>query len=328
MPPKTPPKAEDVVEDESSVVDETTESEETTISAEDEAETESSEETTDTAEPTEEVVEEAAEEEPAAEEPAPASAEVAEQLQRIKDLEAENAQLKGEKAEPAATKPEIPNITAFVNRTAPEAKRKFLEAPIVTVGEDGTPKINKEAMASQFDSLYQMTDHMIGAVIADHVSPVLDRLAVRNITLANELEIRDLRTTSGSVFKSLEPTIRKELKALGWKDRVAEDAVTKIYHRLLGARNGHSKPAAPAPTKRPAAATAALKDISAGGGGGAPRKQVVGVKLTPEQEADFAQMVEEGLAMTRERYAARVKARQDKAKSEKRPIPKTLRSFR
>lgn len=322
MPAKKP--VEDV-EEESSVVDET---EETEGSDKDKETVVDAGVATEDKEPSEETTEEIAAE-PDAEAP-PSASQLADSLTRIKALEDENARLKGERAteEPRESTPSHPNIQAFVSRYAPEAKKRFSEVSPVTVKEDGTVSVDKEAVAKQFDAIHTMTDQMLGAVLADHISPVLENLARRNITLANELEIRDLRASGGSVFKSLEASVRKELKALAWNDRLTEDTVTRIYHRLLGSGNGRVPTAPSASAGRSASATAALKDVSGGGGGGTSAKKIVGVKLSPEQEVDFSDMVEQGMDISRERYYARYKARAEKAKAEKRPVPKTLRSYR
>ena len=76
-----------------------------------------------------------------------------------------------------------------------------------------------------------------------------------------------------------------------------------------------------------ASASAGLRDVSAGSRP-QPGKKSVGFKLSPEQEADYLAMVEEGAITSRERYAARYKARADKARADKRPVPTTLRSYR
>lgn len=319
--PKEKAKADAVVEDEASVVDETTEAEAT---EQEEGDAEGAEEgkTAEGAAGAEaeegaaaEGEEGAAEEEAASEEPEP-SAEALKAEARIKALEDEIKGLK-DSAQPAKTEPpaaKASHIQAFVQRHAPELKRAF-------TAEGATAE-------QQFDAIYKLADQLVGSVMADHVEPTQDHLATRVIQLENELEIRDLRgdKATGGLFSTLEKTVRDELKKLPWKERVSEGAVKKIYHRLIGERGGMAPPKTNGHAT-PAAATEALRDVSAGSRT-QPAKKVIGFKLNQEQEADFQAMVEDGATITRERYAARYKARADKAKAEKRPIPKTLRSFR
>ena len=104
--------------------DEATETEdETTETTENKASTEETEEKEDVAEE---------------EEPVASAEELTKTQQRIKELEAENARLKGE---PKKEEPEIRRATAlddFAKRIVPQTKQKFLDATPVTVKEDGT----------------------------------------------------------------------------------------------------------------------------------------------------------------------------------------------
>src|SRR3990167_2241676 len=248
---------------------------------------------------------------------------------RIAALESQIAALTSARtiAEPAPAPKTVSHIQSFVQRAAPEFRKAFTAVSPVTVHEDGTVTANAEGVAQQYDTIYLMTDQMVGAVLADRVEPFNDHMATRVIQLENELEVRDLRAhkETGALFVTLEPAIRKELKALPWKDRVTEGAVTRIFHRLLGERNGGDQ--RPAPVAGQPRASAALKDISAGSRT-QTGKPVLGVKLTPVQESDYQAMLEEGVTLSRERYAARYKARADKFRAEKKSAPKTLRSFR
>ena len=264
-------------------------------------------------------------EEKAEDEESVASAEeLSTQAQRIKDLEAENATLKGEPKKSEA--PRVANATqAFLQHTAPAAKKKFVEARPVSLTAEGQLQFNAEGMAQQYDALYDTADHLVGAVMTDQISPVLDALASLTISLHNEVEIRDLRDSGGQVFKSMEKHVREELSNKSWKERRADGVVAKVYQRLLEFR-GNGRPPAKSAAPGPHRAAAALRDASAGMGT-KPHKASEAVKLTPEQEHDYLNMVEGGWTGSREQYHAKWKARAAKAKEAGRSIPKTYRQL-
>ena len=300
-------------DEDASVVDETEQTEELEDTNDTESEAEdgqdSEQEQSDATEEADAESEEADAEPEAKEDEEPV--ESAEQL-RIRQLEEENARLKGEKPadkEPV-TKP-VGAIDAFLKTVAPQSKKTF-----------STSKDEGE----RFDAIYSMTDHMIGSVLAEHVSPVMNQLASLAITLHNELEIRDLRQESGT-FKSMEKFVREELQQKDWPTRRKDGAVKAIYQKLLGIRsNGNAgvsdKPKSGISPK----AAAALRDVS-GGSTTKPAKSSNGFKLTPEQETDYQDMVEHGSSLSREQYHAKWKARVAKAKAANRTLPKTFRSF-
>lgn len=249
---------------------------------------------------------------------APSAEELAAQLAEA------NAKIAALEAPPAAPEPAAPAAPApggiqhmqasaqFVREVLPAAKQAFIK-------DTATPE-------QQFDTLYDMTNRMVGAVLQDRVAPV----ALANVEMHNEIEIRDLRVsedgTPNPEFRALEPTIRKELAQMSWKDRATGTAVSQVYDRLLGAKTRKPGAAAPAPAARPAtpnpAARAAVRDISTPAGAVRPK---VTVTLTAEQEADRSAMEADGQPMSAELYAAKYKARADKAKALGKPIPRTYR---
>jgi len=319
MPPQKPKTDAVTEEDEAKVVDDTETTapevteDDTPVTNDPADTTEGAEEGTD-ADQTDEASPEDARDETSDEAPEPSVEELS-ASSRIKKLEDEIATLKGAAAPAAATATApVSHIEAFVKQKAPELKRKFTD--------------DTATLSDQFDATYEMSSHLVKSVLDDHVFPFHDRISRRVILLQNEVEIRDLRDT-GSVFTSLERDVRAILKKTRWNERAALDdhgrgIVTKIYHQLLGQRNG-SRLAAATTTPR-GTASAALRDVSVGRG--APAKKSAGVTLTAEQESDFQALLSEGMDLTREQYAAKYKARAEKAKAAGRPIPKTFRSFR
>ena len=106
----------------------------------------------------------------------------------------------------------------------------------------------------------------------------------------------------------------------------------RTYHTILGSKNGSPKVAAPgSPSgalgiKKAPAVAGQLRDIAAGGA--TASRKPTSVRLTPEQETDFQEWFDEGGKKgTREQYYTKWKARADTAKTNKKPIPKTLRSM-
>lgn len=322
--PKSKPEAEAVEDDESAIVDDTdapapVEKADPEGAADAEPTPSEGEEADTTAEQ---------EEPPAAQEEEPPVAGAAElAAQRIADLEAENARLKG--AQPEATPPDTRQtpgaIATFLKTIGPQSKKQFAEAKAFTVNAEGHVVANPDGAQQQYDAIYTMTDHMIGSILTDHVSPVLNDIAELAITLHNEVEIRDLRAT-GEVFKSMEQFVREELKTKDWGTRRKEGAVSVIYKKLLAMRNGGSPPATGGSKAPPVRAAAALRDLSAGVGS-KPAKGAGSFKLTPEQETDYQDLIANGWPGTREQYHAKWKSRAEKAKAANRSIPKTYRSF-
>lgn len=251
----------------------------------------------------------------APEAPAVAEPSAEELRQQLAERDAEIERLKTP-AEPEA-KPVIPPPTQRVNmaqmfltQTAVEAKKQF---------------VNETDPAKQFDIVVDTADKLVGAVLHDTVNPGLRNLAAANIELANELEIRDLR--ADPEFKALEPKVRALLKNTPYQQRAMQQEdgtgiVTATFHRLRGAKTNGPLTPAKAPAAPPSAARTALKDLAAGGGA-SPKP--ASVRLTGEQEADFNEMVENGINITRAEYYAKTKSRQDQAKANGKPIPKTFR---
>ena len=273
--------------------------------------------------PTEEVVEtpveetpkdEVVEETPKEEEPAGPSAE--ELKNQLDEAKAENERLKAESSE---RKPEAPQerrvqhlVTQnFIDKVLPAARKAF-------TAEDTTSD-------KQFDTIIETVNQMIGAVQTDQIRPQVESLATALIEVLNELEIRDLRGEVQDFKKAFEKPVRDALSKVNWKDRGNMDAVRAIYHRIKGAA-GDGEKVPPKTNKAIPGASGALKDLSAGKGG-APTKTVT-VRLTEEQEQDRKEIEEEtGVPHPPEKYFAKLKARQDKAKAAGKRIPNTLREL-
>ena len=312
--PKVPVKPAVTEEEDSGVIDETTQETEETTQEADETASQTDDTSTEETEGAEgETTEEASSEEESAE-PEPSAREVELQA-KLKAAEDENALLKGQTEPPAPkTDQRRSYIQGFVQTHLPSFKRTFIT-------QGSTPE-------QQFDAMFQAVNHLVGAVLADQVTPFQEHLAQRLIQSENEWALRDLRDDpkQGSIFKSVEPKVREALKAMPWPERVKPDAIRHLYHRFLGERNGTLPTVANG--KGPSSnASAALRDVSAGTHV-TTGKPPQAFKLTPEQERDFQAMLEEGETLSREKYYARYKARAAKAKAESRTIPKTLRSFR
>lgn len=275
----------------------------------DEAPTEATEETTET---TEETTEKTAEK--TTEEDASSAADLQAALDENARLKAENDQLKAgaRPAAPAATdgQEKFPVTRHFISQVLPAAKQRFT---------------HPEATAQdQFEVVTDLTDKLLGAYHNDRVLPALDQIVMQNIILQNEVEIRDLRAADPKFRSALESAVRSELKTMRWEDRIKPEAVQTIVDRLTGAAR-RVPAAAPSGVKRPGAASAVLRDVSAGGVG--TRTPVSGTKLTPDQESDYQAMLAEGSEWTREQYYAKTKARQEMAKKNNRTVPKTYRDY-
>ena len=217
--------------------------------------------------------------------------------------DAEIAALKASPAaEPAAPTSRVTMAQVFVNQVIPKARTAYAA---------------EKDPARQFEIMAETANQMVGAVMADQVTPAIQQLAAVNIELTNEIEIRDLR--SDPDFKAVEKDVRERLKKTDWKLRANPEAVSAIFYALRGAKkNGTVKPVAAAPS----AARAALKDLSAGGGA-SPKP--AGVRLTAEQEKDFQGLVENGWPGDRKDYYAKYRARADQAKAQGKKIPATYR---
>lgn len=201
----------------------------------------------------------------------------------------------------------------FIQQVIPSAKAAY-------VSDNAT-------LAQQFDTIVDTTNKLVGAVMADQITPSVQMLAAANIELSNELEIRDLRGEVPSFRKELEPQVRAQLKALPMDQRAQTDAVRQVYYKVIGARsNGKAPAASPTPAPTPAPATRqVLKDVSAGGGA-APKPTTV--RLTAAQEAERVLISDESeIPITPEAYAAKLKARQDRAKTLNKPVPVMLRDL-
>ena len=258
------------------------------------------------------------------------SVESAEDLRaKLEALQAENESLKA-KQEPAEAQPQAqtqqqqkPSYARyFLDSVKPASEKAFSEINTVKVKDDGTVMVDGEAQRKQFGIISDMTDKMIGAVLADHVTPNIEQLALNNITLKNELELVNLKMADPAV-KTKEAAIRKELQGLSWQDRNKPGVVESIYDRVTGQsyrKNGSFQPQA---RKGLPGAASALRDLSAGGT--TVSRKPMPVKLTPSQESDYRSMSENIPGFTREKYAAKVKARNESRKQKNLKPVETLR---
>ena len=251
----------------------------------------------------------AAGEEPPAEEAGPTADELRAQLE-AKD--AEIAQLKADK--PVAGEPQqrVSMGQVFLRDSKPALKAAFAAAK--------TP-------AEQYEVMFNTANQMVGVILQDagvigqdgkmrNLLADTQSLAAANIDLANEIEIRDLR--SDPAFKASEAKVREQLKKMPWIERGDAGAVAKAFKAIGGkAQNGAAKTPAAAP-----AARTILKDLSAGGGA-SPKPATI--RLSKEQEVDYQAIISDGVNLTRPEYYAKWKARADQAKAKKRPIPATYR---
>ena len=224
---------------------------------------------------------------------------------RLDALEQENATLKA--GQPASTPPAQPTARMSMSDVYKTYHKPKIAAAYVAEKDPG----------KQFEILHDTVDKMIGVVYADRVEPLI----ASHIGLYNELEVRDLR--SDPDFVKLEPQVREQLNKTDWKSRAGDTPVADIFHRLRGAKkNGTAKAVPPAKGTPAAAVRKTLKDV-ASGGGASPKP--AGIRLTKDQEADYQQMTESGWPGSRAEYYAKLRARQDQAKAEKKPIPSTYR---
>lgn len=232
-------------------------------------------------------------------------------------LAAKDAEIAALKAAPKAEEPAKPaappqgrmsNIQLVQRQVIPEARKVFVD-PNSTVQQ-------------QFDVLLDAQQQMLGAVLVDSINPYFENLATANIGLANELEIRDIRSEDSTFAKQLEPKVKAELDKMRWEDRGKPGAVKSVYYRLLGESNGKRAAEQVAAKPNPAAV---LRDVSAGMSGGGAKSP--GIRLTKEQEADRLDMSTDGSVLSPENYLAKLKARQDRAKATNRKVPSTLREL-
>ena len=246
--------------------------------------------------------------------PAPSDPSADDLRAKLDALQAENAALKQAQPTPTPepTKPgERVNMgQVYLKERLPQFKQDFANAT------DNPQK--------QFEAVFNTTNELVGAVIHDQITPQMQQLAMANVALANELEIRDLR--SEPEFAALEPKVRDLLNKTDWKTRSGgpdQSPVADIYHRLMGAKK-NGTPAAPAKTQTPPPTTRAiLKDVAAGGGSSPTAK---GIRLTADQEADYLDIVQNTVpGLTRLEYYTKWKNRVDQAKAAGRPVPKTYR---
>lgn len=252
-----------------------------------------------------------------AEVPADDSAEQLRAQIAAKDAEIERLRAGGDQPKPEAPAPQdggLRHIGNFVHQVVPQAKKAFADPE--------TP------LDRQFDIMLDTADKMLGAVMEDRVLPSINKLAIANIVLANELEIRDLRADNPDFKKQYEPQVKEELAKLEMKERGKPDVAKKIYYRILGEKNGHGKPATPVSNgkARASAPSATLRDVSAGSPASAQKSN--GIRLSKEQEAERQTDAQEtGQLMSPESYLAKLKARQDRARALGRKVPQTLREL-
>lgn len=261
-------------------------------------------------------------EEPAAE-PEPTAAELKAQLEaanaKIATLEGGDEPADEEPAVPVKPTGRVSMSQTYLTQAVPEHRKEFAAAK--TPGE-------------QYNVVMESANQMVGSILHDsgimengkllEVGKHLRGLAISNVHMANELEIRDLR--SDPEFKRLEPEVRKQLAKTAWSLRAGDDKhltpVADIYHRLIGAKkNGAIKPQVPSRAAAPAAGKI-LRDVAAGGGA-SPKP--TSVRLTTEQESDYKEMVENGWTGSRTEYYAKFQSRVQQAKAAKKPLPKTFR---
>jgi len=225
--------------------------------------------------------------------------------------------------EPEAVEKPVPSSgqqssasTHFINEYLPSVRKEFSKT--VTVDkETGEVSLNTE---KQFDLISDMANRLVGAVMADNITPKVQKLAVANITLANRLALSELR--ADPEFKKYESSVIKKLNKMTWQDRAQDNAVEGIYHKLRGAKSSVKEIEKPVKKQGTATAGAVLKDIAAGGGA-APKP--AGIRLTKEQEQDYQEMVENGWTGDRKDYYAKYKSRVDRAKAQGHSVPKTYR---